>query len=80
MNIYTFHVGGAMRTNIVIDNSLMQRAMKATGLSTKKAVVEEGLRLLIKVKGQEGIRRLRGKIEWEGNLGAMREGRIKAAS
>jgi Arc/MetJ family transcription regulator len=80
MNIYTFHAGGAMRTNIVIDNSLMQRAMKATGLSTKKAVVEEGLRLLIKVKGQEGIRRLRGKIGWEGDLGAMREGRIKAAS
>ncbi len=69
-----------MRTNIVIDNSLMQRAMKATGFSTKKAVVEEGLRLLIKVKGQEGIRRLRGKIEWEGDLGAMREGRIKAVS
>ena len=69
-----------MRTNIVIDKSLMQRAMKATGFSTKKAVVEEGLRLLIKVKGQEGIRRLRGKIEWEGDLGAMREGRIKAAS
>ena len=69
-----------MRTNIVIGNSLMQRAMKATGFSTKKAVVEEGLRLLIKVKGQEGTRRLRGKIEWEGDLGAMREGRIKAAS
>jgi Arc/MetJ family transcription regulator len=69
-----------MRTNIVINNSLMQRAMKATGFSTKKAVVEEGLRLLIKVKGQEGIRRLRGKIEWEGDLGAMPEGRIKAAS
>ena len=69
-----------MRTNIVIDNSLMQRAMKATGLSTKKAVVEEGLRLLIKVKGQEGIRRLRGKVEWEGDLSARREGRIKATS
>lgn len=49
-----------MRTNIVIDNSLMRQAMKATGLSTKNAVVEEGLRMLIKVKGQEGIRRLRG--------------------
>ena len=69
-----------MRTNIVIDNSLMRQAMKATGLSTKKAVVEEGLRLLNKVKGQEGIRRLRGKVEWEGDLRAMREGRIKAAS
>ena len=69
-----------MRTNIVIDNGLMRQAMKATGLSTKRAVVEEGLRLLIKVKGQEGIRRLRGKITWEGNLDSMREGRIKAAS
>ena len=57
-----------MRTNIVIDNGLMRQAMKATGLSTKKAVVEEGLRLLNKVKGQEGIRRLRGKVEWEGDL------------
>ncbi len=71
---------GAMRTNIVIDNSLMRQAMKATGLSTKKAVVEEGLRLLIKVKGQEGIRRLRGKVAWEGDLDVMRESRIKAAS
>jgi Arc/MetJ family transcription regulator len=69
-----------MRTNIVIDNSLMRQAMKATGLSTKKAVVEEGLRMLVKVKGQEGIRHLRGKVEWRGDLSAMREGRIKAAS
>ena len=72
--------GGVRRTNIVIDNGFMRHAMKATEISTKKAVVEEGLRLLIKVKDQEGIRRLRGKVEWEGNLGAMREGRIKAAS
>jgi Arc/MetJ family transcription regulator len=69
-----------MRTNIVIDSGLMQQAMKATGLSTKKAVVEEGLRLLIRAKGQEGIRRLRGKIAWEGNLIVMREGRVRAAS
>ena len=55
-----------MPPSIVIGNSLMRQAMKATGLSTKKAVVEGGLRLLIKVKGQEGIRGLRGKIAWEG--------------
>ena len=54
-----------MRTNIEIDESLMRQATKATGLATKRAVVEEGLRLLIKVKGQEGIRRLRGKVDWE---------------
>lgn len=69
-----------MHTNIVIDNSLMRQAMKATGLSTKKAVIEEGLRLLIKVKGQEGIRRLRGKVGWEGDLNVKRASRVKAAS
>lgn len=69
-----------MRTNIVIDSGLMRQAMKATGLLTKKAVVEEGLRLLIKVKGQSGIRRLRGKVAWEGDLNVMRGSRVKAAS
>ena len=55
-----------MRTNIVIDDNLLQQAIQATGLSTKKAVVEEGLRLLIRVNGQEGLRRFRGKIVFDG--------------
>ncbi|HNP82524.1 MAG TPA: type II toxin-antitoxin system VapB family antitoxin [Nitrospira sp.] len=57
-----------MRTTIEIDNSLTQQAMYATGILTKKAVVEEGLRLLIKVKGQENVRRLRGKIVFDAVL------------
>jgi Arc/MetJ family transcription regulator len=65
-----------MRTNIDIDDKLIRDAMKATGLTTKKAVVEAGLRLLIKVKAQTNIRRLRGKVKWEGNLDEMRRGRI----
>ena len=56
-----------MRTTIVIDDKLMQRAMHATGLTTKRAVVRAGLQLLIQVKAQTGIRRLRGKVKWEGN-------------
>jgi len=48
----------------------------APGLSIERAV-EEGLRLLINVKGQQGIRRLRGKIDWQGDLNEMRESRIK---
>ena len=55
------------RSSIEIDDALMQKALKATGLGSKRAVVEEGLRLLIKVTGQEGIRRLRGKIVFEGH-------------
>ena len=65
-----------MRTNIVIDDTLIREAMKATGLTTKKAVVEAGLQLLIKVKAQTSIRRLRGKVRWEGNLDEMRTSRI----
>jgi len=66
-----------MRTNIVIDGKLIEQAMKATGLKTKRAVVEAGLKLLIQVKAQTGIRNLRGKVKWEGNLDEMRAGRIR---
>ncbi len=65
-----------MRTNIVIDDRLMREAMRLSGLDTKRAVVEEALHLLIQVKGQGSIRRLRGKVQWRGNLNEMRAGRI----
>jgi len=68
-----------VRTNIVIDDRLIARALRATGLKTKRAAVEAGLQLLIDVKGQAGIRRLRGKVAWEGNLGEMRAGRVRTA-
>ncbi len=61
-----------MRTNIVIDDNLMAEALKATGLQTKKEVVEEGLLTLIRLKKQEDIRSLRGKLKWTGNLEDMR--------
>jgi Arc/MetJ family transcription regulator len=64
-----------MRTNIVIDDELMNSAIKASGLKTKKEAVELGLRLLIKLKQQEGLRSLRGKLKWEGNLEEMRASR-----
>tara|TARA_R110002072_G_scaffold289255_1_gene456193 strand:+ start:463 stop:657 length:195 start_codon:yes stop_codon:yes gene_type:complete len=61
-----------MRTNIVIDDQLMAEALKATGLRTKKEAVEEGLRLLVRRNKQQAIRRLRGKLKWEGSLDEMR--------
>jgi len=63
-----------MRTNIVIDDQLMSEALKATGLSTKKEAVEEGLKLLVRRNKQQDIRKLRGKIKWEGDLDEMRGG------
>lgn len=64
-----------MRTNIEIDDQLMKQAMRASGERTKRATVEEALRLLVQVRRQARIRRLRGKIQWEGNLDEMRLGR-----
>lgn len=63
-----------MRTNIVIDDTLMDDALKATGLTTKKEAVEMGLKLLVKLNKQQALRKLRGKITWEGDLNKMRGG------
>jgi len=65
-----------MRTNIEIDDALMRKAMRATGLKTKRAVVEEGLRTLVRLKDQTQILKLAGKVHWEGNLNEMRQGRV----
>lgn len=64
--------GSAMRTNIVIDDKLMKQAMRATGLKTKKAVVEEALRLLVRLKRQQSVKAWRGKLPWLGDLEEMR--------
>jgi Arc/MetJ family transcription regulator len=61
-----------MRTNIVIDDKLMKDTLRATGLKTKREVVELGLRTLLRLRQQEEIRRFRGKLAWEGDLDAMR--------
>jgi len=61
-----------MRTNIVIDDALMNDALKLTGLKTKREAVELGLKTLIRLKKQEEIRRFRGKLHWQGELDEMR--------
>ncbi|WP_320191176.1 type II toxin-antitoxin system VapB family antitoxin [uncultured Desulfobacter sp.] len=61
-----------MRTNIVIRDDLMQEALQLSDVKTKKAVVEEGLKLFVKLKKQQKIASLRGKLHWEGDLNAMR--------
>ena len=61
-----------MRTNIVIDDKLMADTLRATGLSTKREVVELGLKTLLQLRQQAEIRKLRGRVTWEGDLDAMR--------
>jgi Arc/MetJ family transcription regulator len=62
-----------MRTNIVIDEKLMAAALKASGARTKREAVEMGLRTLLQLSRQAAIRRLRGKVQWRGNLDVMRK-------
>jgi Arc/MetJ family transcription regulator len=61
-----------MRTNIVIDDRLMRDTLRATGLKTKREAVELGLQTLVRLGKQGEIRRLRGKLDWQGDLNAMR--------
>lgn len=62
-----------MRTNIDIDDRLMRQAMRSSGAPTKRAAVEEGLRLLIQTRRQKSIRRLRGRVAWDGDLETSRQ-------
>ncbi len=61
-----------MRTNVVIDDELMESALRVSGLRTKKDAIEEGLKLLVRLKKQESILRFRGKLKWSGSLDEMR--------
>ena len=61
-----------MRTNVVIDDELMERALRSSGSPTKRAAIESGLRLLVQYHTQRKLRTLKGKIAWEGDLDEMR--------
>ena len=65
-----------VRTNVVVDQQLIAEALDLTGLKTKKAVIEEALRTLTRLKRQERVRALRGQLHWEGDLDELRAGRF----
>ena len=64
-----------MRTNIELDDDLLEQAMLSAGVRTKRAAVEAGLRLLVETHAQASVKALRGKVHWEGNLEESRRGR-----
>jgi Arc/MetJ family transcription regulator len=71
MCIY-YHGNTHMRTNIVINDKLMKAALRATGAKTKREAVELGLQTLVRLRRQADIKALRGKLNWKGDLTAMR--------
>jgi len=64
-----------MRTNIVLDESLLRRAKELTGIKTNRWVIHEALATLVRLQEQGTVRALRGKLNWEGDLAIYREGR-----
>ena len=64
-----------MRTNIVIDDKLMRDTLRATGLKTKREAVDHALRTLLRLRKQAEVRKFRGKLDWRGDLNAMRSDR-----
>jgi Arc/MetJ family transcription regulator len=67
-----------MRTNVVLDETLVEQAKALTGIKTTRGVIDEALRLLIRLREQGQVRELRGGLRWEGDLAALREGRSNA--
>jgi len=65
-----------MRTNIVLDDKLIERAQKLSGIKTKREVVQQALRTFIQLREQAEVRSLRGKLQWEGNLDEQRQSRL----
>jgi len=61
-----------MRTNVIIEDRLMEAALKLSGFRTKKEAIEAGLKLLVKFNRQEKIKDFRGRLKWVGNLEKMR--------
>lgn len=67
-----------MRTYIEIDDALMAEAKRASGQQTKKQTVEQALRLMIRLRGQQDVSEAFGKYRWRGNLARSRKGRMFA--
>jgi Arc/MetJ family transcription regulator len=65
-----------MRTNIVLDDKLIERAQQLSGIKTKREVVQEALRTFIQLREQSEVRSLRGKLKWEGDLNDQRQSRL----
>jgi len=66
-----------MRTNIVLEDELIERARQVTGIKTKREVIHEALRTLIRLHEQAEIRALRGQLKWEGDLQQQRLPRLE---
>jgi len=65
-----------LRTNIEIDEKLVDEAMKLTHKKTKKELVNYALKELVSRMKRKKLLELEGRVEWTGDLGKMRKSRV----
>ncbi len=65
------------RTNVVLDDELIERCQKATGITTRRALIDHALLELLRREDQKRILELKGTVQWEGDLKAWRKGRSR---
>jgi Arc/MetJ family transcription regulator len=65
------------RTNVELNEQLLSRGKKLTGIKTTKGLLEHALKELIRRRNQKRILELKGKVKWEGDLSQMRKMRIQ---
>jgi len=63
------------RTNVLLDDKIVEDCMKATGIKTRRALIDHALHELLRHESQTKILELKGKVHWEGNLTEWRQGR-----
>lgn len=63
------------RTNVVLDEDLVEAGLKITGLKSRRALIDHALRELLRRESQKKILELKGKVQWEGDLSSMRRKR-----
>lgn len=61
------------RTNVVLDDKLVSKCLAATGIKTRRALIDYSLRELLRREHQKKILELKGKVKWEGDLDSWRE-------
>jgi Arc/MetJ family transcription regulator len=63
------------RTNVVLDDQIVGQAKKLTGIKVTRELLDYALRELLRHRRQRDILRLRGAVDWQGDLSEMRRGR-----
>lgn len=68
-------VSDMTRTNVVLDDELVEKCQQVTGIQTRRSVIDHALRELLRHGNQKKILALKGKVAWDGDLSAWRAGR-----